>query len=611
MCLNTQLPFLLIVMNETRKISHFILKRYRGRLAAIFLLNVVSVILSVFVFMMIEPFTRLLFRGNLDGLSPISSLFVESISKIVSLDEFGGSMLFLVSFAIAVYLFKNLFGYASQWVLASVRSDLVCYLRSRIFDKILALPIGYFSLQKRGDIVSRAVNDAQEIEFTTLAAIKCFVTDPLAVLLYLAVLLLINTPLTLCILVFLPCTFLIIGRISHSLRKESKTSKRWLGALLSAVEETLSGIRIIKGFNAQAQAEKNFSFLNERFTRNQKRVYRKADLSSPLSEFLGVTTVMVVLIVGGRMVLAPQPKLSAELFIAYIALFTQIITPLKNISTAIANYKRGQSAMDRITEVLDADEVILTSSNPLPVTSFQRDIVFDSVTFSYGNVPVITRFDLTIKKGETVALIGPSGAGKTTITDLIERFYDPTNGSILLDGIDIRQYDLAQYRRLFSLVSQDVVLFNDTIYNNIVLGAQGVSDTDVVAALKAADIYEFVAALPEGLQHRLSDRGANLSGGQRQRLSIARAVLRNSPILILDEATSAMDTETEREIQKALDTLTANRTVVAVAHRLSTIQNAHHIVVLDKGRIVEQGNHENLMQRDSYYKKIINIQQQN
>lgn len=611
MCFDTQLPFLLIVMNKTTNISVCILKRYKGELAAIFLLNILSVILSVFVFMMIEPFTRLLFRGDLSGLSPISSLFVEKLSDIVALDTFGHSMLFLVISAVAIYLFKNIFGYASQWVMASVRSDLVCHIRNRIFVKILALPIGYFSQQKRGDIVSRAVNDSQEIEFTTLAAVKCFLTDPLTVSLYLVVLFLINAPLTLCILIFLPCTFLIIGRITHSLRKESKTSKQRLGALLSAVEETLSGMRIIKGFNAQTHALKNFTLLNERFTQNQKRVYRKADLSSPLSEFLGVTTVMVVLIIGGRMVLSSVSVLTAELFIAYIALFTQVITPLKNISTAIANYKRGQSAMDRITEVLDADEVILTSPNPLPVSSFQRDITFDAVTFSYGNVPVVTHFDLNVRKGETVALIGPSGAGKTTIIDLLERFYDPSSGCILIDGIDIRQYDLAQYRRLFSLVSQDVVLFNDTIYNNIVLGAQGVTEGDVVAALKAADIYEFITTLPDGLQHRLSDRGTNLSGGQRQRLSIARAVLRNAPILILDEATSAMDTETEKEIQKALESLTANRTVVAVAHRLSTIQNADHIIVIDKGRIVERGNHETLMSRDSYYKKIINIQQQN
>ncbi len=610
MCLNTQLPFLLIVMNKTRNISLNILKRYKVELAAVFLLNILSVILSVFVFMMIEPFTRLLFRGSLSGLSPVSSLFVEELSKIVALDDFGDSMLFLVGFAIAIYLFKNIFGYASLWVMASVRSDMVCHIRNLIFDKILALPIGYFSQQKRGDIISKAINDAQEIEFTTLAAIKCFITDPLTVMVYLAVLFLINAPLTLCVLFFLPCTFLVIGKISHSLRKESKTSKKRLGALLSAVEETLSGMRIIKGFNAQEQAENNFSWLNQRFTQNQQRVYRKADLSSPLSEFLGVSTVMVVLIIGGRMVLSPGSMLTAELFIAYMALFTQVITPFKNISTAIANYKRGQSAMDRITEVLDADEVILTSPSALPVSSFQRDIKFDAVTFSYGNVPIISNFDLTIKKGKTTALIGPSGAGKTTVTDLLERFYDPSSGSILLDGIDIRQYDIAQYRRLFSLVSQDVVLFNDTIYNNVVLGAQGVTEDDVIAALKTADIYEFISSLPDGLQHRLSDRGTNLSGGQRQRLSIARAVLRNSPVLILDEATSAMDTETEKEIQKALDSLTVNRTVVAVAHRLSTIQNADQIIVMDKGRIVECGSHETLMSRDSYYKKIINIQQQ-
>ena len=400
---------------------------------------------------------------------------------------------------------------------------------------------------------------------------------------------------------------MLIGYVTAALKKDARTAKNRLGSLISHVEETLSGLRVIKGFNAQDNAERVFFDLNDSFTNTQIKIYRRTDLASPLSEFLGVAVVMIILIIGGFMVLSGNQNLTAELFITYIALFTQIITPIKDLSTAFSNYKRGQASLDRIHEILDADESIKNPANPVPISSFHESISFDHLTFAYDKSDVLHDVSFDIKKGQTVALVGQSGSGKTTLADLLERFYDPSSGSVLFDGVDIRNYDLNDYRALFSLVSQDVILFNDTLYNNITMGLSATED-DVLQAVKVANILDFVTSLPDGLQHQLSDRGLNLSGGQRQRISIARAVLRNTPIIILDEATSAMDTESEHLVQQALDNVVKDRTVLVIAHRLSTIQNADKIIVLDAGRVVEQGTHEELVNMGGIYNNLIKIQ---
>lgn len=582
-------------------------RRYSVRLVFVFVFNFFSVLLTLLVFLMIEPFCKLLFRGNLDDLSPISSFFVNVFLPNFNASNLSSCVSLLVLAAVLVYFLKTGFSYLAQWVMASVRSNLLFDYRNRLYHKILCLPLGYFSNRKNGDMISRAIGDTQEIEHTILSALKSFMTDPVTILFFIIFLLMISPRLTLYAVLLMPLSFLLIGYVTAALKRDARTAKNRMGSLIAHVEETLSGLRVVKAFNAQSNAERLFFDLNDQFTVTQIKVYRRTDLASPLSEFLGVAVVMVVLIIGGFMVLSDNQYLTAELFITYIALFTQIITPVKDLSTAFSNYKRGQASLDRINDILDADETIKSPSNPVPISGFQKSILFDHLTFAYDKTDVLHNVNFSIPKGQIVALVGQSGSGKSTLADLMERFYDPCSGSVKLDDVDIRNYDLQAYRSLFSLVSQDVVLFNDTLYNNITMGIPA-SEEEVMKAVEVANIRDFVLSLPDGLNHQLSDRGLNLSGGQRQRISIARAVLRNTPIIILDEASSAMDTESEHLVQQALDNVVKDRTVLVIAHRLSTIQNADKIVVLDSGRVVEQGTHSQLVEMNGIYNYLIKIQ---
>jgi len=557
------------------------IKKYKSRFCAIFLSNFAAVIFSILLFFLLEPLFTLLFGKDLSELSPLNDFFITNLSKIVDIQILTVSLTVMVVIVIMLLFLKNLFTVLSSWLMATIKGRFIQTLRNEVYERITILPLSYFSQRKRGDIISRAVNDVQELENTLLRSLQQFLTDPIAVVIYLVALFFIDYKLTIFTLILLPVAGFFISLASRKLKKKAVASKEGLGDMFAHVEESLSGLRIIKGFNAQQHAANIFDKENKKYSKLYKRILWHIDLASPLSEVLGVTVVMIILVFGGWQVFAGTSALSAPLFIVYLALVSQIINPAKNIATAFANYKRGMAVLERVEEILHADEKILQAENAIPVHDFKHQIEYKNVSFSYiDGVKVIDNMSFTIKKGEICAIVGASGSGKSTLIDLLPRFYEVTSGEILIDGINVKDFVIDDLRGLFALVTQDIVLFNDTIYNNIVYGLQNVPAEKVREAAKAAQALEFIETLPQQFDTVLSDRGLSLSGGQRQRLSIARAILRNAPILILDEATSALDMESANKVLETVEDLMKDKTIIIITHRLSAIKNVNQTIEL-------------------------------
>jgi subfamily B ATP-binding cassette protein MsbA len=533
------------------------------------------------------------------------------ISQIIIHYGKSDALLFVCIVVAIMVLLKNLFRYLGMYYIAPIRNGVSRDMRNEIHNKILALPLSYFSDERKGDIMARTTNDVQEIEWTILSSLEAMFRDPFNVVFFLGAMLYMSVQLTLFIFIMLPITGVIIGLIGRSLKKTSAKGQHQMGVLLSILEESLSGLRIIKAFTAEKQIGEKFEETNSNYGKLMVRMYRKRDLASPLSEFLSVVVMVAVMYYGGQLIFGGANTLQPSVFIAYIAIFTQVLPPAKSITQAFYNVKKGVASADRVRAILEAPLVITESENAQPISEFTTAISYNNVSFAYrnyDNVQVLSNINLVVPKGKTIALVGQSGSGKSTMADLLPRFYDVQGGSITIDGHDIRNLKIKDLRALMGNVTQESILFNDTVFNNIAFGMEGMPEEEVIKAAQIANAHDFIVAMEHGYQTNIGDRGGKLSGGQRQRISIARAVLKNPPILILDEATSALDTESERLVQDALTKLMKNRTTLVIAHRLSTIQHADEIIVLQKGEIMERGTHDALLQNGGTYKRLYDLQ---
>ncbi|WP_242203659.1 ABC transporter ATP-binding protein [Aestuariivivens insulae] len=517
------------------------------------------------------------------------------------------ALLMVVGLIISLFLLKNIFGYLANYFMVFLRNGVVRDLRNAVYEKTVALPLSYFSEQKKGDIMARVTNDVATLQYSMLPVLELIAREPLMIIFTIIMMLIISFKLTLFVFVFIPLSGIVISRIGKSLKRKSDRVQKEQGTILSILEETLTGLRIIKGFNAEERFRTKFHESSNRFYSFSNKLLNRQNLASPTSEFLGILVISILLWYGGQLVLVDK-SLDGASFIAYIGLAYNIMVPAKAISRGLYNIKQGNAAAERIQEIIDTKNPLKDKIDAVNKPDFVKNIVFNDISFKYEKEYVLKHFSLTINKGQTIALVGQSGSGKSTIANLITRFYDVNEGSILIDGQDIRDLTTASLRGLLGIVTQDAILFNDSIKNNLKLGNDAASDEDVIDALKIANAWEFVKDLPEGIDTNIGDSGNKLSGGQKQRLSIARAVLKSPPIMVLDEATSALDTESERLVQVALENMMKNRTSIVIAHRLSTIQNADTIIVLNKGEIVEQGKHNELIAQNGVYKKLVDMQ---
>lgn len=579
--------------------------------------NVLAILFNLFSFVLIIPFVELLFGlTNPPSVAPDFSFSQQDLTDwgmfhLYRMKEQMGAWpcLGVVSVGyLSANLLSNLFRYLGLYFLSPIRNGIITRMRNDFYHHITILPISYFSAQRRGDIISRLSNDLTDVEWSMVCTLQSLIKDPINIVFFAATLIFISPKLFLYFLLILPLAVFLIGIIGKSLKRNSVKGQTKLGQLFSVVEESLAGVRVVKGFAKEKARTDYFEKVNQDYAQTMIKVARRKELSSPLSEVLGTIGLVAILIIGGSLVLGGE--LQASLFIFFVIIFARLIPPVQAVVKAYNSLVKGSASAGRIFEVMDAEEKITEREDAKELKPLGQEIVFDNVSFAYGEERelVLDGINLKIKKGQTIALVGPSGAGKTTLADLLPRFYDCTEGSISIDGTDIKDLKINSLRDQIGLVSQQCVLFNDTVANNIAFGRKDVSLDAVKQASVIAFADEFIKALPMGYDTMIGDRGVNLSGGQRQRLSIARAVLKNPPILLLDEATSALDTESEHAVQQALDQLLVGRTSIVIAHRLSTIQNADKIVVLDHGKIVEEGTHQDLLHQQGLYARLVEMQ---
>lgn len=606
-------------MKELFKILTRFVPPYKKYLILNIFFNLLTAVLTLFSFALIIPILQMLFKINEAtyvfmewGSGSLKDVVVNNFYYYVQMIiENWGQSVALASLAIALVVmtaFKTGAAYLSSYFLIPIRSGVVRDIRNLIYEKIVNLPIGFFTSEKKGDVMARMSGDVAEVENSIMSSLDMLFKNPVMIIACMGMMIAVSWELTIFVLILLPVAGTIMGKVGKSLKRVSLEGQIQWGILLSTIEETLGGLRIIKAFNAEHKVKKRFKEENQVFFDLTNKRNRRYDLAHPMSELLGTATIAIVLWFGGTLILSGQSTINAASFIYYMVIFYSIINPAKDLSKASYAIQKGIASMERIDVILNADNPIKSPEKPKMLKGKNGTISYKNVKFRYQNDWVIDDVSLDIEYGKTVALVGQSGSGKSTMADLLPRFYDVNEGCITIDGVDIRELNVSDLRGLMGNVNQEAILFNDSFYNNITFGVENATMEQVIDAAKVANAYDFIIASEDGFNTNIGDRGCKLSGGQRQRISIARAILKNPPILILDEATSALDTESERLVQEALDRLMKNRTTIVIAHRLSTIKNADMICVMHEGKIVERGTHDELIALNHYYKRLVDMQ---